>query len=303
MNNTQERIAALVQSERVFLFMKGSPAQPRCGFSAQTVEVLANVAPGFGSFDVLSDEEIRHGIKDFANWPTIPQLYVDGEFLGGCDIVLEMFNSGELHDALGLARPTRVQPAISISDAAAAAIRSSMDDGAEVLHLRIDGKFNHQFMLKAASGGEIIAEANGIRVHFDLTSAARAEGLKIDWVDALSGSGLRIDNPSAPRPIKQLAVHELKAAQAQGNAPMIIDVRPAADRAKASIAGSRIMENEQLALEALPKDTPLAFLCHFGNSSLRAAEHFRDLGFSDLSNIQGGIDAWARAVDRSIALY
>lgn len=303
MSSTQDRIEQMVRSERVFLFMKGSPVQPRCGFSAQTVEALNSVVPRFGSFDVLSDEEIRNGIKAYANWPTIPQLYIDGEFVGGCDIVLDMFNSGELHDTLGLPRPARVQPTITISDKAAAAIRSSMEAGDEVLHLRIDGKFNHQFMLKPASGGEITAASNGIVLHMDLTSATRADGLKIDWVDALQGSGLRIDNPNAPRPIRQMAVHELKAAMDAGTAPMIIDVRPAADRARAALVGSRSWEEERAVLEALPKATPLAFLCHFGNSSQQAAEHFRTLGFTDLANVQGGIDAWARTVDRSVAVY
>ena len=303
MSDLHQRISTLIQSDRVFLFMKGTPTQPRCGFSAQTVEALNALVPAFGSFDVLSDEQIRNGIKEYANWPTVPQLYIDGEFVGGCDIVLEMFNSGELHSTLGLATPERVQPNITVSDKAAAAIRSSMGDADEALHLRIDGKFTHQFMLKAAGSSDITAESNGIVVHFDMTSATRADGLSIDWVDALQGSGLKIDNPNAPRPIRQLAVHELKAALGSTDAPIVIDVRGALDRAKAPFSGARIWEDERLLLEGLPKDTSLAFLCHFGNSSLQAAEHFRELGFSKLANVQGGIDAWARAVDRSVAIY
>jgi monothiol glutaredoxin len=304
MTDVQDRIAQLVQSQRVFLFMKGTPAQPRCGFSAQTVETLGQVAPGFGSFDVLSDESIRQGIKEFANWPTIPQLYIDGEFVGGCDIVNEMYNSGELHQLLGVAAPARVQPTLQISDAAAAAIRSSLDaESDEVLHLKIDGRFQHQFMLKARAGNEIVAESNGIAVHFDVASAARASGLEIDWVDALQGSGLRIRNPNAPKPVQQLSVQALKAALDSGTAPLIIDVRPAVDRAKAQLPATRSFEDERAALEALPKDTPLAFLCHHGNSSQRAAEHFKTLGFTEVSNIQGGIDAWARAIDRNVPVY
>ena len=95
-----ERIGSAVRSRPVFLFMKGTPEFPQCGFSAQVVQVLAAHGVDYGSFDVLSDPEVREGIKEYADWPTIPQLYVAGEFVGGCDIVLEMHESGELAEVL-----------------------------------------------------------------------------------------------------------------------------------------------------------------------------------------------------------
>ena len=85
-----------INSSKVFLFMKGTPEDPQCGFSAQVVETLQQLGIQFGSFDILSDENIRQGIKEYANWPTIPQLYIDGKFIGGCDIVMEMAGNGEL---------------------------------------------------------------------------------------------------------------------------------------------------------------------------------------------------------------
>ena len=91
-----DRIQALVDSSPVFLFMKGTPTFPQCGFSAQVVAILDHVGVEYASANVLEDPEIRQGIKDFSNWPTIPQLYVKGEFIGGCDIVREMFQAGEL---------------------------------------------------------------------------------------------------------------------------------------------------------------------------------------------------------------
>ncbi len=95
-DSTRQRIASLVASDRVVLFMKGTPAQPQCGFSAKVVEVLSQLKTPYSSYDILQDREIREGIKSYASWPTIPQLYVDGEFVGGCDIVTEMYASGEL---------------------------------------------------------------------------------------------------------------------------------------------------------------------------------------------------------------
>jgi monothiol glutaredoxin len=94
------RIENAVRSHPVVLFMKGSPVFPQCGFSAQVVQLLSELGVKFQSYDVLSDDELRQGIKEFSNWPTIPQLYVQGEFVGGCDIVREMYFSGELAELL-----------------------------------------------------------------------------------------------------------------------------------------------------------------------------------------------------------
>ena len=95
-NPTFERIQADVTDNPVVLFMKGTPVFPQCGFSARVVQILSHMGVPFKGVNVLEDMEIREGIKSFSNWPTIPQLYVKGEFVGGCDIVREMFQSGEL---------------------------------------------------------------------------------------------------------------------------------------------------------------------------------------------------------------
>ena len=96
----QDRIAKDVADNEVLLFMKGTPVFPQCGFSAMTVQILSDLGVKSKSVDVLKDPEIRQGIKEFSNWPTIPQLYVKGEFVGGCDIVKEMFEQGELEGFL-----------------------------------------------------------------------------------------------------------------------------------------------------------------------------------------------------------
>ncbi|HUC63349.1 MAG TPA: Grx4 family monothiol glutaredoxin [Alphaproteobacteria bacterium] len=94
--STSQRIEREIGENDVVLFMKGTPVFPQCGFSAAVVQVLTQMGVKFKGVDVLSDAEIRQGIKDFSNWPTIPQLYVKGEFIGGCDIVREMAQTGEL---------------------------------------------------------------------------------------------------------------------------------------------------------------------------------------------------------------
>jgi monothiol glutaredoxin len=96
----QTRIAELVNGSDVLLFMKGSPLFPQCGFSSRAVAILQHLGAEFDSVDVLQDQEVRQGIKAFSDWPTIPQLYVKGEFVGGSDIMMEMYESGELAQLL-----------------------------------------------------------------------------------------------------------------------------------------------------------------------------------------------------------
>ena len=95
-NSIHERLQTEINQNDVVLFMKGSPVFPQCGFSAAVVQLLGDLNIKFKGIDVLEDPSVRQGIKDFSNWPTIPQLYIKGEFIGGCDIVREMFDSGEL---------------------------------------------------------------------------------------------------------------------------------------------------------------------------------------------------------------
>jgi len=95
-NPVFQRIQSEIESEPVVLYMKGTPVFPQCGFSARVVQILGQMGVPFKGVNVLEDQELREGIKQFTNWPTIPQLYVKGEFVGGCDIVMEMFQNGEL---------------------------------------------------------------------------------------------------------------------------------------------------------------------------------------------------------------
>jgi monothiol glutaredoxin len=104
MSDTQQRIAELVKSNDVVLFMKGNASFPQCGFSGRAIQVLKACgvdAKAIKTVNVLEDDEVRAGIKEFSSWPTIPQLYVKGEFIGGSDIMMEMYENGELQQALG----------------------------------------------------------------------------------------------------------------------------------------------------------------------------------------------------------
>ena len=199
--STRQRIASLIEANPVMLFMKGSRSLPQCGFSAQTVQILDQLVEDYETFDVLSDFEIRNGIKEYSSWPTIPQLYVKGELVGGCDIVKELYATGELHESLGLPRPEPAPaPTLTITEAAARAMRdaqASTPDNA--IQLRIDARFEHSLFLAAPAPGEIEVESNGVAIRLDPVSAQRAEGVVIDSVQSEQGAGFKIDNPNAER--------------------------------------------------------------------------------------------------------
>lgn len=300
----QNRIQQLLGANRVVLFMKGTRDAPRCGFSASAISALNGLLDDYLTVDVLADEEIRNGIKAYGNWPTIPQLYVGGELVGGSDIILGMLNSGELHQTLGIAPPDRTPPEITITPAAARAISEAMGDAGENrLHLSIDSQFHAQFQLKPASGNEICARAAGIDLLLDLNSAQRARGMEIDWAETVQGAGLVIRNPNAPPAVQSIDVRGLKDRLDAGSV-LVIDVRPEDERARAPFAGARVLDQDSVdQLSALPKDSALAFVCHHGNSSRSAAEHFRGLGFRNVLNVEGGIDAWSREIDAAVPRY
>jgi monothiol glutaredoxin len=302
----RQRIEATLASHRVVLFMKGSPAQPRCGFSAKASGILNDLVGDYAHVDVLADGEIREGIKEFGQWPTIPQLYVGGELVGGSDIIEQMHNSGELHAVLGVPAPDRTPPQIHVSEAAAAAITRALDNAepGAALHLSIDPRFNAQFQLKPVAGHEVVVDTAGLRLHLDLASAPRARGLRIDWVEDARGAGLSIHNPNAPAPVRPLSVQDLHDRIIAGTID-VIDVRPAAARAQAPFPQPHEVLDEEShdRLAGMNKATPIAFLCHHGNSSRQAAEHFRGLGFLDVYNIEGGIDAWSEQIDPAVPRY
>jgi len=298
------KIDNFVHGHKVVLFMKGTRQQPMCGFSARTVAALDSLLPDYLTVNVLDDPEVRDGIKVYGNWPTIPQLYIDGELVGGCDIVLNMFNSGELHQTLGLDAPDRTPPEVTVTPAAAAKILEAMQGHEGIaLHFQVDANWETQFNLAPPQGQEIATESNGIRILMDIATAQRARGAIIDWVSTVQGEGLAIELPQAPPPVRQLSVAELAEKRQKGEVTLV-DVRGETDRALASIDGSLVLDRETMEkLERMPKDTALAFLCHHGNSSMGAAEYFRKQGFTNVSNVAGGIHAWSMEVDPSVPTY
>ncbi|MGB1276708.1 MAG: Grx4 family monothiol glutaredoxin, partial [Nannocystaceae bacterium] len=134
--DTQKQIADKVASAPVVLFMKGTRHRPQCGFSSTVVGILDSLLADYETVNVLADPAIRQGIKDYSNWPTIPQLYVNGEFLGGCDIIREMHQGGELEGALGLTGKPIEPPPFTVTPKAVEVFRQALAEDGEDAGIR-----------------------------------------------------------------------------------------------------------------------------------------------------------------------
>lgn len=289
----KNRIEQTLQSNRVVLFMKGTPKMPMCGFSARTVAALDSMIDDYASVNVLEDDAIRDGIKAYGQWPTIPQLYVNSELIGGCDIVTEMFNSGELHELLGLEKPDRTPPEIEITDTAAEKIREFMQGyPGTFLHFTIDSDWDAQFNLGPKQGHEVEAEAAGITVLMDLNTAQKARGARIDWVSTMQGEGLKLDLPGAPPEVKDMTPAALQKRINDGERIVVVDTRPEDERDHPPLDFARGLDQELMAeLKDADRATPLVFVCAHGVSSRDVAEYYRKQGFLQVYNLEGGVAA------------
>lgn len=292
---TKQAIEDLVSSNNCVLFMKGNPTHPQCGFSSNTVGILKELlGEDFSYCNVLEDSEIREGIKEYGNWPTIPQLYINKELVGGNDIVTEMFNTGELHTLLGLPQPTREPASISISEKAAENIKKGLEDiGSNVLMLSIDGQYNTRFSIEEPKGYEAVSQVGDIKIYMDVGTAKRANGIEIDWVEDLQGAGLVIKNPNEPKAINQLSCDELRTGLEAHTFKHVYDVRSEPQFASQSIEGSKRLNKENMkAIEELDRNTPLVFVCAVGNTSQGACDYYRKKGYTNVNNLVGGVTAW-----------
>ncbi len=303
---TRKKIEQLVASDAVVLFMKGSRSFPQCGFSASVVNILNTLIPKYTTVNILSDQDIRTGMKEFSDWPTFPQLFIRGEFVGGADIVRQMHEAGELEKKLGDLVAAPKVPALTVTARAATELKAALAEGSpgDVIHLTITPAWEHQLDLGGKEPSHVTIESGGITVQLDRASANRAEGVVIDFVEAADGAGFKIDNPNRPPTVREVSPKEIKALLDAGKLKALYDVRTEKERAVAKIEGAKLLDDATMAqIEALPKDTPLAFHCHHGGRSRSAAEHFLKLGFKTVYNMAGGIEAWSKDVDPKIPRY
>jgi monothiol glutaredoxin len=303
-STTRDRIQSTVQKNPVVLFMKGNRQSPQCGFSATVVQILDGLVPDYVTVDVLSDAGIRQGIKEFSSWPTIPQLYVGGEFVGGCDIVKELYASGELEQKLGVQAKQVNPPKIGVGELAAKALKDALTGEDEFVRLEVSPRFDHGLSVGHKQPGDLEVQAGGLTVLVDRMSAGRADGVHIDMVKTPQGPAFKITNPNEPARVKPISATELKQKLDAGEKLELIDVRDQDEREIASIEAAKPLDNAELErLLALDPGSTLVFHCHHGGRSQRAAEQFVGRGFKNVYNLVGGIDAWSRDIDPDVPQY
>lgn len=300
----KERIQNHVNEADVVLFMKGTRTAPQCGFSATVVGILDSLVDSYKTVNVLADEAIRSGIKEFSDWPTIPQLYIKGEFIGGCDIVKEMYESGQLEESLGVEAAQITPPKITVTETAAAAFRDALQGSDEFVRLQIDARFNNGLTIGQKTAKDVVAACDALPIVLDRASAARAEGVHIDFVTGAGGPAFKITNPNEPPRVVEISVVDLKQKLDAGETVELFDVRGEEERAQAKLAQAQPLDRSaQDRIMKLPKDTPLYFMCHHGQRSAAAAEFFLSNGFRKVFNVAGGIDAWSLRVDENVPRY
>ena len=305
MNETlREQIDDLVSKNKIVLFMKGSRQFPQCGFSATVVQILDSHGVKYETVNVLSSPDIREGIKEYSSWPTIPQLYVGGKFVGGCDIVRELHSSGELAALVGAgggAAPAEpaAAPKVTISKEAREAILAAQSDaGGDPLRVGIGPRWEYDLVFDAKQEGDVVVESEGLTILFDRESAARAGELTIEF---LAGQGFRVESSKAPSRVRSMGASELKELLAGDASILLLDVRPDAERALASIHGHTPLSPAILE-EIVEKGAKVVVYCHHGGRSMSVAQQLVLQGAKEIYNLVGGIDAYSE-VDPSIPRY
>lgn len=301
----QARIQKLVTDHPVVLFMKGTRRSPQCGFSSRVVDALDTHLLEYVTVDVLADAEVREAVKVLNDWPTLPQLFVRGKFVGGADIVLDMLAAGELPGVLGVEGPlTPVTANVSVSAAAAAAFQRYAEHDKPTVRLVVNKDFTPELEIEPARDGDQVLDLGALVLAIDPLSARRADGMHIDFVEGPGATGFKVDNPNAPATVRSLQVEEYARWRQEGKPHLLLDVRTPAEVELARIEGAQLLDDDaREMLEELDRKTTLVMQCHHGIRSRAAAEHCIKMGFTDVHNLEGGIEAWSQRVDPSVPRY
>jgi monothiol glutaredoxin len=301
---TRKQIENDVRNHAVVLFMKGTPSAPRCGFSATVAGILDELLDEYKTVDVLADGKLREGIKEYS-------LYIKGEFVGGCDLVKEMYENGELQAALGLPPEPVVTPEVHVTPAAAKALEEALGEAGreepgtdQNIRVDIGSDFQHALSVSPKKPRDVEVRVGAVALVFDSGSARRASGLRIDYIVGPDGPAFKLENPNEPPRVKAVSVKELSGKMAGDKNLQLFDVRSQKERDQAKIEGSKLLDREaQQYILTLEKQTPLYFHCHHGQRSQQAAAFFLSHGFVNVYNVSGGIDAWSVEIDPKVPRY
>lgn len=291
----KNEIEQIVNGAEVVLFMKGRRRMPQCGFSGQIVSMLDQLVEDYTTVNVLDRPEIRDGIKAYSDWPTIPQLYIKGEFVGGCDIVTQLFQSGDLHKTLDVELKEVAAPTVTVTDGAKAAFEDALKENpGHCIRFEVDARFQPGLDIDTPQATDFKVETNGLTVLVSRMAAERATGATIDFISGPSG-GFKIENPNEPARVRQMEVADLKGRIDAGDDILLLDVRTPEELAAGKVESSRLLDEAAAQwLEGQDKTKTLVFICHSGARSQQAAETFLQKGFTKVYNVAGGMVAWNR---------
>ncbi len=299
------RIESVLASGPIVLFMKGNRREPGCGFSAKVVDALDDLVETYVTVDVLQDEKLREGMKSYSAWPTFPQLYVNQKLVGGADIVSDMHAQGELAGVLGVAGPIPVRtPEVMLTEAAMDALVEYAEGTPAKVRLEIDRGFDPVLDLAPAQPKDLILDLGRVLLAMDAATARRADGVTIDFVRGKEAVGFKIENPSAPPKVRSLSVEALKDMIDAKKPMLLLDVRTEAEREIVRLEGAtRFSADDADLLDEVDRSMPIVLYCHHGIRSRAAAEHCIRLGFREVHNVTGGIDAWSSRIDPKAPRY
>jgi len=282
------KLQSMVDSHDVVLFMKGTRQQPQCGFSNRVVSILEELEIDYQTYNVFSDPDIRSGMKDFSMWPTFPQLYIKQEFVGGCDLVTEMMQSGELPGMLGVTLEDVEPPTVHCSPNILNLFKESLATHGGGIHIDVSKNFQYDIFIGPKSNGQVESIVDGVPFYFSRGSAKRANGISLDFKDGDNG-GVLIDNPNEPK-FEDIAVSDVEAWVADNPTAKVYQIGVTAEQV---LPFATLLDaNAHQEIGQLPKDHPIAFMCVMGVRSQHAAKDLAFQGYSNVFNIVGGLTAW-----------
>ena len=284
----RQKLQGMIDSHDIVLFMKGNRQQPQCGFSNRVVGILEELEIDYQTYNVFSDPDIRSGMKDFSQWPTFPQLYVKQEFVGGCDLVTAMMQSGELPGLLGVTLEEVEPPTIHCSPSILALFKESLATHGGGVHLEVPKNFEYDIGVGPKNSGQIETIVDGVPFYMSRGSAKRANGISLDFKDGPNG-GVLIDNPNEPT-FQDIAVSDVESWLADNPTAKVYQIGVGAD---ALLPFTTIFDaTAHQEINDLSKDHPIAFMCMMGVRSQQAAKSLAFQGYTNIFNIVGGLNAW-----------
>lgn len=310
---TRDSIATIVKDEKLLIFAKGTREAPRCGFSARAIDVIARLGKPFKVVNILEDPTLRPALVEFSQWPTSPQVFLDGELLGGSDIVQELFESGELQQKVAKSfgdapAPAPEKPPVSITPEALAKVREFMETANDKLRLHVNvsnGERTYALEIDTYShaGQDLSYTINGITVVHARAMRPLFNALEVSWVSKDDSEGFAVREvgqaPALPVPfeIKRDELESLLKSDAKAgleSSLKIVDVREDEEWAEGHGEGTIHLALSRLEKEweqkGLEKSDTIIMVCRSGNRSGQATKAFRDrFGFAKTRNLVGGI--------------